>query len=243
MRMLDMYNQLHTKLQCARSCYHTAYNALLILNPNGSWGEHLKELNVADIRGLGRDPDDLEDVKKSKGHFKPSWIWLVPCSPSKRGDNQTEDEFNNTMCTEWAQTQARKCRWSEEFLIIQGEMQRVLAYHEWWAEWWLEQASCRQDAAPSVSSGISAYAHKQARICLCMAAQCATYWLPIMKKHGVVWIEKYRPLEPQIPQTGSESESESESESGDDEKNSELDQVDEQSDSGNVDVENIIDFD
>ena len=121
----------------------------------------------------------------------------------------------------------------------------MLAYHEWRAEWWLEQASRRQNADPSVSSGISAYAHKQASICLRMAARCATYWLPIMNKHGVTWVEKYRPLEQQFPLTGgeSDSESESESESGDDENNGELDQVDEWSDSGNVDVENIIDFD
>ena len=242
-RMLDMYNRLHTKLQCAASCYHTAYNALLILDPNGSWRQHLKELNAADLRGLGRDPDNPEDTKKSKGHFEPSWIWLVPCLPSERGDDQTEDEFNDTMCAEWAQTQARKCRWSEELLIIQEEMRWVLAYHEWWAEWWLGQASCRQNTDPSVSSGISAYAHKQASICLRMADRCAAYWLLIMKKHGVTWIEKYRLQEQQTPLTGGRPESESESESSDDENSGELDQVDEHSDSGDVEVENIVDFD
>ena len=120
--MLDMYNRLHTKLQRAASRYRTAYNALLVLDPNGSWRERLKELNAADIRGPGRDPDDPEDTKKSKGRVEPSWIWLVPRSPSERGDDQTEDEFNDTMRAEWAQTRARKCRWSKEFLIIQEEM-------------------------------------------------------------------------------------------------------------------------
>ncbi|KIJ90500.1 hypothetical protein K443DRAFT_116509 [Laccaria amethystina LaAM-08-1] len=242
-RMLDMFNRLHTKLQRAASRYRAAYNALLVLDPNGSWREHLKELNAADIRGPGRDVDDPEDTKKSKGRFEPSWIWLVPRSSSERREDQTEDEFNDSMRAEWAQTRARKCRWSEEFLIIQEEMRRVLAYHEWRAEWWLEQASRRQNADPSVLSGISAYAQKEASICLHMAARCATYWLPIMRKHGVTWIEKYKLLEPQISLTGGEPELESELESGDEENNGELDQVDEQSDSGSVDVEYIIDFD
>lgn len=119
----------------------------------------------------------------------------------------------------------------------------MLAYHEWWAEWWLGQASCRQNTDPSVSSGISAYAHKQASICLRMADRCAAYWLLIMKKHGVTWIEKYRLQEQQTPLTGGRPESESESESSDDENSGELDQVDEHSDSGDVEVENIVDFD
>jgi hypothetical protein len=149
--MLDMYTRLHTKLQRAASRYRTAYNALLVLDPNGSWRERLKELNAADIRGPGRDVDDPEDTKKSKGRFEPSWIWLVPRSSSEREKIRQRMNSMTTMRAEWAQTRARKCRWSEEFLIIQEEMRRVLAYHEWRAEWWLEQAGRRQNADPSVS--------------------------------------------------------------------------------------------
>jgi hypothetical protein len=105
-QMLNMYNRLHSKLQCAAHCYHTAYNALLALDPTRSWKEHLRKLDPADIRGSGRDPDDVEDTKRLKGQFEPSWIWLVPCSPCERGDDQTEEEFNDTMCAEWAQTRA-----------------------------------------------------------------------------------------------------------------------------------------
>jgi hypothetical protein len=129
--MLDMYNQLDNKLQRTAHCYHTAYTTLLALNPMGSWREHLQELKLGDIRGPGRDPDNLKDTKSSKGQFEPSWIWLVPCSPSEQGDDQTEDEFNNTIHVEWAQMRACKCQWTEELLIIQEEMCRMLSYFDW----------------------------------------------------------------------------------------------------------------
>ncbi|KIJ92462.1 hypothetical protein K443DRAFT_13589 [Laccaria amethystina LaAM-08-1] len=153
------------KLQCAAHHYHTAYNALLALDPTGSWRERLRKLNPADIRGPGRDPDDVEDAKRSKGQFEPLWIWLVPRSPCERGDDQTEEEFNDTMHAEWAQTRARKSRWNEELLIIQEEMHRVLSYCEWRAKWWLEQENRRQIEDMSVLSRVSAYAHKEASIC------------------------------------------------------------------------------
>ena len=88
-------------------------------------------LKPTDLRGPGRDPDHPEDAKTSNGRFEPSWIWLVLWSPQERGDNQTEDEFNHSMRTEWAQTRARMCQWKEELLIIQEEMRRVLVFFEW----------------------------------------------------------------------------------------------------------------
>jgi hypothetical protein len=59
---------------------------------------------------------------------EPSWIWLVTRLPKERGDNQTEEEFNHSMRSEWAQTRACMCWWSEELLIIQEEMRPVLAF-------------------------------------------------------------------------------------------------------------------
>jgi hypothetical protein len=236
-RMLDMYNRLYAKLQRAANRYRTAYSALVALDPKGSWRERLKELKPEDIRGPGRDQDNPEDMKKSKGRFEPSWIWLVPRSPQERADDQTEDEFNDTMRTEWVQMRARKCRWNEEFLIIQEEMRRVLSYFEWRAEWWEEQGSRRQNADPTVLNGISAYAHKQANICHRMAARCASYWLPITNKHAInpTWSKKYN--------TNILTTTEDDATSEDDDEDNDLDNYDERSDAGNVDVENIIDFD
>lgn len=140
-RTLESYSRFESKLQRAANRYRVAYAALLALDPNGSWKERLKVLKPTDLRGPARDPDHPEDAKTSNGRFEPSWIWLVPRSPQERGDNQTEDEFNHSMRTEWAQTRAHMCRWKEELLIIQEEMRRVLVFFEWKSVWWLEQAN------------------------------------------------------------------------------------------------------
>lgn len=238
-RMLDMYTRIDKKLQCAANRYRIAYNSLLVLDPNGTWKERLHELKPSDIRGPGRDPDHPEDGKTSKGRFIPSWIWLVPRLPCERGDDQTEDEFNDSMRAEWAQTRARMCRWEEELMIIQEEMRRVVAFFEWRSTWWLEQGNRRTDLEPSIQSGVAAYAHKQADICLRMAARCATYWLPIMKKHGIFpsWGEKYTQRSTVSLEIGPASDSEN------DDDNDELDRADEKSDSGDLEVDDILEFD
>jgi hypothetical protein len=235
-RMLDSYSRFQTKLQRAANRYHVAYNALMALDPNGQWKEQLKELKASDIRGPGRNPDDNPDDVKTNGRFEPSWIWLVTRSQKERGENQTEDEFNQSMCSEWAQTRARMCRWREELLIIQEEMRRVLAFFEWKSTWWLEQANRRQNLLPSIKSGVVAYAHKQSSLCLRMAARCAGYWLPVMKKHGIIptWGGKYEVESYVATQDGSISE--------DDDEDLELGRDDNRSDTEEVNIDDILDF-
>ena len=87
--MLDMYHCIEYKLQRATNHYRIAYTALLALDPNGSWKECLQELKPVDIRGPGRDDENSEDSKTSKGRFIPSWIWLLPHLPREHGDDQT----------------------------------------------------------------------------------------------------------------------------------------------------------
>ena len=238
-RMLGMYTRIEYKLQRAANRYRIAYSALLALDPNGAWKERLKELKPTDLRGPGRDPDNPEDAKTSNGRFTPSWIWLVPRPPHEKGDNQTEDEFNDSMRAEWAQTRARMSRWGEELLILQEEMRRVLAFFEWKATWWLEQGNRRQGLEPSVHVGIVAYAHKQATIFSRMAARCATYWLPVMEQYGIIptWAGRYNhklgtPLACDPSGSGSESDSEHE-----------VDGVDDKSDAGEPNVDDIFDLD
>ena len=235
-RMLDMYHCVEYKLQRAANRYRVAYAALLALDPNGSWKECLQELKPIDIRGPGRDDENLEDSKTSKGRFIPSWIWLVPRSPREHGDDQTEEEFNDSMRAEWVQMKARKCRWSKEFLIVQEEMRRVLAFFEWKSRWWLAQANRRGGLEPSIQSGVVAYAQKQANLCLRMADRCATYWLPIMRKEGVVpiWGKKYK-----VGLTAAlVGDSTSDSEDDD-----EMVQQDDRSDVGDIEVDDIFEYD
>ena len=235
-RMLDMYHRLEHKLQHAANRYRVAYAALLALDPNGSWKECLQELKPVDIRGPGRDDENLEDSKTSKGRFIPSWIWLVPRLPREHGDDQTEEEFNDGMRAEWAQMRACKCRWSEEFLIVEEEMRRVLAFFEWKSGWWLAQANRRGNLEVSIQSGVAAYAQKQAKLCLRMADRCATYWLPIMKKEGMVpiWGEKYK--------VGSNAASVVDISDSEDDDDGEMVEQDDKSDAGDIEVDDIFDF-
>ena len=236
--MLDNYSRMQYKLQYSVNRYRVAYSALMALDPNGSWRERLKELKDGDVRGPGRDIDNVEDTKTSKGRFEMSWIWLVPRhSSQEKGDNQMEDEFNHSMRAEWAQTRARMCQWKEELQIIQEEMRRVLAFLEWRSAWWLEQAHRRQSLEPSLQSGVAAYAHKQACLCLRMAARCAVYWLPIMKKHGIspTWSSKYEVCSKNSTQDVSASEDEHEDDA-------ESDKDDDRSDTGDLDIDDIVDF-
>ena len=236
-RMLDLYKRVEYKLQRAANRYCIAYTALMALDPNGSWRDRLKELKPTDIRGPGRDPNHPEDAKSSNGRFVTSWIWLVPRSPRECGDDQSEAEFNESMLAEWAQTHARMCWWEEELLIIQEEMRRVLAFFEWKSVWWVEQANRRQQLEKSIESGVAAYAHKQAKICLRMAARCAAHWLPIMEKHSIIPTSSgdYQELK-----TGVRGDPTSDSDSDTDD---ELERVDDKSDAGEVDVDDIFDFD
>jgi hypothetical protein len=237
-RMLNSFSRFDTKLQLAANRYRVAYTALMALDRDGSWKERLKELKPSDLRGPGRDPDNPQDAK-SNGRFEPSWIWLVTRLPQEKGDNQTEDEFNHSMRTEWAQTRARMCRWKEELLIIQEEMRRVLAFFEWKSAWWLKQANRRLNLESSVQSGVAAYAHKQSTLCLRMAARCAGYWIPVMKKHKIIptWGSKYYQV---VSSAGTQGGSVSDSENDED---PEVDKDDNRSDTDELNIDDILEFD
>lgn len=186
-RMLTLYKRIVQKIERAAQKYRTARRALLVLDPDGVWKESLKELKREDLRGPGKDP---EDTKTTNGRFEPSWIWL------QRGGNtstQTEEEFTESIRVEWTKTRARLMRWREELEIVKEEMRRVLAWFEWKAAWWETQALVRFVGELEIVHGASAYARKQAYILRCMAARCATEWLPALRKNGIepVWSEKY----------------------------------------------------
>ena len=176
-RMIMLHKNFENKTKRAAEEYRTAWRALRILDPNGSWSIRLKELKDEDIRGPGKDADDR---MISNSRYEMSWIWLVPGTA-----NSDDKEFNDSMRVEWAKSRARMMRWKEELLIVQEEMRRVLVYLRWRAEWWRERSSLRSHADSSIVSGISGYAHKQAAICSQMAEQCASHWLPYLKAKGI----------------------------------------------------------
>ena len=65
---------------------------------------------------------------------------------------------------EWCKARARAMRWSEEVLLLQEEMRRVMAYHAWRARWWDDQSMRSFGLSDELTEGLAAYAQRQAKI-------------------------------------------------------------------------------
>ena len=191
-RMVSLYKRFDNKTDRAAEKYRSAWRALSVLDPNGSWSMRFKELKKEDISGPGKEPNDMTT---SNSRFQLSWIWLVPRISSVE-TTIGEEEFNGTMQVEWSKARARMERWKEELLIVQEEMRRVIVYLKWKEAWWRERSSLRDHVDGTILSGISGYAHKQAAICSRMAEKCAMYWLPDLREKGIkpVWEADYEHL-------------------------------------------------
>jgi len=157
--------------------YRTARNALLQLDPTGSWQDLYRALRDQDNRGPGKEPDE---AVTSDGKYVPSWIWLSGSNANAVDSAQstvTAEEVNEDMRVEWAQCIARADRWEEEVLLLQEEMRRVVNFLEWRSKDWTSKANARAGTTTSeVSSGLSAYAHKQAFILHNLAIRFCQLW-------------------------------------------------------------------
>jgi hypothetical protein len=187
-RIRALYNRFRLRTQRCAGHYRAARQALVALDPDGSWQSRLRVLKDEDIRGPGKDDDGV-----GNGRFEPSWIWLVARNHSAPDEGASEQVLDDSLQVEWSKSQARKDRWEEEVVIVQEEMRRVIAYHEWRARWWRSQAARRSDVDDSLLHGVAAYAEKQAHFSEQLAWQCAAYWLPVLKEKGFSpeWEERY----------------------------------------------------
>jgi hypothetical protein len=186
-RVRDLYSGFQTKVRLAAERYRAAYKAISVLDPFGTWSQHLRVLHDEDIRGPGRDSD--ESIL-GEGQREMSWIWLVSNAAAQPDEAQ---ELDNSLRIEWAHVRARALRWIEETILIPEEMRRVLAFSEWKAWWWLRQAQKRSNISPALHSGLSAYAHKQASIYRQRACHFGGQWLPLLKENGIHpdWATKF----------------------------------------------------
>jgi hypothetical protein len=176
-RMKTLQLQIENKISTARDRYRTSWQAFLSLRGKGVWEETLRELVAGDIRamnermltaeeaeanrrmralaGVSDDEDRNIDVAPSRiidvgeGHRTLSWIWY-----SVQGA-EVEMDVSGTMhaCirVEWAKARARALRWREEIFLLDEKMCRVLAFGEWKARWWLEQATRRDSVSEELA--------------------------------------------------------------------------------------------
>ena len=114
-RMITLYKCFNKKTERAAKKYRSAWCALSVLDPGGSWSTRFKELKKEHISGPGKDPEDA-----SNSHYEPSWIWLVPrvVDPSNAETTIGENEFKETMRVEWSKAWAHMQQQSEELLIL-----------------------------------------------------------------------------------------------------------------------------
>lgn len=199
-RMRTLYNRFNLRTQRCAGEYRAARNALVTLDPNGSWKSRLQVLKDADIRGPGKDDDGV-----GNGRFEPSWIWLVPRVHSAPDMGTSEQVLDDSLQVEWSKSYVRRQRWEEEVEIVQEEMRRAIKYYEWRAQWWRSQATCRSNSDDATLHGVSAYAEKQAYLSEQLACRSALLWLPVLKEKGITpeWGERYLTLITSIPQLAS----------------------------------------
>jgi hypothetical protein len=179
-RVRSLYNRIQTKVTKADMRYQAARAALSTLDPNGDWSLRLQVLKPGDIRGPGKDPEEV-----SNGRFIMSWIWLVPRARSEGPDELRGDNLDESLRTEWVKAHARVQRWEEEYLLVQEEMRRTVVYLDWKAEWWNLRALLPPFRAADVAHGISAYAAKQAAMCSQLAARFSQVWEPVLESLGL----------------------------------------------------------
>jgi len=188
--------------------YRAAYHALLQLDPAGEWQETYLELKEEDNRGPGK-----EDYEQGLGDgtYTFSWIWLL--NPRARDGSESEvgsgevgasdEDVNDTMRVQWATSHARMERWAEEVELLQEEMRRVVAFLEWKSGHWLEKQDTRSTtAAPSIQSGLQAYARKQAAIHHDLAVSFSKLWHQTLVSQDLEhsWLTKFME-EHEIPLT------------------------------------------
>jgi hypothetical protein len=192
-RFRTIVNRLQNRIQRAADVYRTAYNALLILQPDGDWKIRFRSLQPNDIRGPGRQADD--PLQQSHSRYEMSWIWLVGKGSGSVGSG--EGELDESLRAEWAKMKARQDRWDEEYKLVQEEMRRTVVYLEWKARWWRQQAARRSVEDESISQGLYACAERQAHQLDMLASSCVKKWVPLLKENGanVLWAGQYQVIE------------------------------------------------
>ena len=189
-RMRTLYNRLQRRIQRAANRYRVAREAVYELEPDGTWHDQFRKLDPCDIRGPGKQRDDLLQVQN--GRHEQSWIWTTCHS---FGGDDTEEEFDKIMRAEWAKMRARRDRWEEEYRLVVEEMRRTVAYLEWKAMWWRGQCHRRQDVDTVMQLGLTAYAERQAWSMEVLAQSCVVKWVPTISTEGIKadWATKYMP--------------------------------------------------
>lgn len=163
-KMRTLFQRFNQKTLRAAERFCAARKALEVLDPGGDWQTRLQVLRPEDICGPGRERADKKERRPEmcEKQREESWIWLVSRGEMSQDIGVMEEHLDANLRVEWAKSQARAARWSEQVDLVAEEMRRTLAFLEWRAGWWRCQASRRVDISEQVHHGLVAYAERQA---------------------------------------------------------------------------------
>jgi hypothetical protein len=212
-RAKGTFERYKARISQFASFYRHARRSLVALDPKGEitrWTSRFLELKEADIRGPGREEDEV-----SEGHHKPSWIWDVLASSqppkSSRPDASSSDSDESDLSSHaasgeevavsiqahWARCQARAERHEEEVQLTVEEMRRTVAFFQWKSGWWLTLQDVRGKSTvppdPQVQHGLRAYANRQASMYSSLATTYVNHWRRFLVQHslGLEWLKLY----------------------------------------------------
>ncbi|RDX44783.1 hypothetical protein OH76DRAFT_1538039 [Lentinus brumalis] len=171
-RAQTIIKQVDAKIDADAERYRAAYAAVQSLRPrvgSSEWQNHLQPLQQADIRHVTEG-----DEGESEGRRTISWIWRATAAPPVTGD--ALGGMDQTLRVEWCKARARAHRWTEEVQLLQEEMRRTIAYHEWAAEWWTGRVDQVHLNRPEYREGANAYARRQASLRESLRDFCVKTW-------------------------------------------------------------------
>ena len=99
------------------------------------------------------------------------------------------------MQVEWSKTKAHADHWDEEYILTIEEMRCTIAFLHWKAKWWMLHAYARGNVSVALTSGLSAYVHKQAAVYKRLAHSFAGKWYPLLTANSIPikWPTEYIP--------------------------------------------------
>jgi hypothetical protein len=186
--------------------YQATRQALASLAPTlaeTSWELKLKPLESKDIRGMPRalfaDPEKKkkkqqkclrqEETAEPAPPPEMSWIWrtgmLSVIAAASTSEEAAMKAMVESLRVEWAKTQARAHRWTEEVDLLEEEMHRILVFVEWKGQWWRQMKDGRLDVMENAAAreGFNAYAEHQAVIQETLKTRFEKDW-----RHVAEWI-------------------------------------------------------
>ncbi|KAI0323812.1 hypothetical protein GY45DRAFT_1349685 [Cubamyces sp. BRFM 1775] len=166
-RMNASITLLHNKLDANVARYRVAYDCLCQLSPKlgktvMQWGDELRPLQDSDLRHLA----ESEDATFSESRRSPSWIWKstsVSANMTSKQHSHVTESLQESLRVKWCKVRARANRWTKECILLEEEMRRVIAYHDWASTTWLRRVR-DEGASADVLEGMNAYARRQSAL-------------------------------------------------------------------------------